>query len=843
MFKKITRALLIILAIILLLGAAAAVFGPPLVQKWAQESFPLIEGEIHVSGLDGPVDIYRDVYGIPHIYAATHHDLFYAQGYVQAQDRFWQMDFWRHQGAGRLSELLGKSTLETDKFLRTLGWERVARQELEQLNPESLAVLEAYSAGVNAYLADHQGRELGLEYAFLPLLNRGYQPAPWTPLNTLTWTKAMAWDLRGNMDAEIERAMLLKTLTPEQVEFLYPAYPKEHPVIVPNFQPGAESGGSEPGRGGDLALSVLAPLLAEAGERAQALDALSGGGFEGIGSNSWVISGDLTDTGQPLLANDPHLGAQMPSIWYEVGLHCAPKTSDCILDVTGYSFAGTPGVVIGHNDRIAWGFTNVGPDVMDLYIEKINPENPDQYEYQGEWVDMEVIVEDIQVGSGKTVPHTVRLTRHGPIITEVYGLETFAEDAGIETPEHYALALRWTALEPTCVFCAIWGFDLAQGWEDFRVAASQFAVPAQNLVYADVEGNIAYQTPGNLPIRSEGHAGTLPVPGWTGEYEWQGYIPFPELPYAFNPPRGYIVTANNAVIDSSYPYPISEQWAYGYRAQRIVDLIESASPQPIDIPYIQAMQGDNKDLMAEILVPILQKMKLADADLIMARALFDGWDYQTGMDSAPAALYTVFWRNLVAATYTDELPEFCDFSLGAGSQAFEVIRHLLEEPESAWWDDQTTEEVETQPDIFTQAFAAAVKEMRGLGGIDPSQWAWGDLHTITFHNQVMSSFPFIRDAFDRGAYPTSGGNSIVNATGWSPDDPYVVGWVPSMRMIVDLSDLNNSLAVNTTGQSGHPYHPNYIDMVDMWRNIQYHPMLWARTDIEASAEGHLRLVP
>jgi penicillin amidase len=362
----------------------------------------------------------------------------------------------------------------------------------------------------------------------------------------------MAWDLRGNMDTEIDRAILLKDLTIDQVNFLYPPYPKDRPVIV--NQPHITQSTSNPTVVDQPLMRAISPSLIEVNNQFAALDSLSGGGFEGIGSNSWVISGDLTDTGMPLLANDPHLGVQMPSIWYEVGLHCVEFGPECQVDVTGFSFAGTPGVVIGHNDRIAWGLTNVGPDVMDLYIEKINPENPDQYEYQGKWVDMDVITEDIQVAGGDIVEQTVRLTRHGPIITDVYGLGEFADESGIDIPDNFALAVRWTALEPSCVFCAIWKFNKAQNWDEFRTAASGFAVPSQNLVYADIEGNIGYQTPGNIPIRSEGHDGMLPVPGWTGEYEWQGYIPFDELPFVYNPPEGFIVTANNAVVGPEYPY-------------------------------------------------------------------------------------------------------------------------------------------------------------------------------------------------------------------------------------------------------------------------------------------------
>jgi penicillin amidase len=838
MFKKILRILTIVLLILIIIIVLVAVFSPSWARRTAAKSFPSIEGEIILGGLDGFVDVYRDPMGVPHIYATTQHDLFFTQGYIHAQDRFWQMDFWRHQGAGRLSELLGSNLVETDQFLRTLGWERVAREELKALDVESLAILESYAEGVNAYLADHTGTALALEYAFLPILNRGYQPKPWTPLNTMTWAKAMAWDLAGNMDTEIERALLLKDLTPQQVDALYPPYPDDRPVIVNNPHVTNSSVGTS-----QVELTLMRsiiPMLVEVNRRFEAVDATIGGGFEGIGSNSWVIDGDLTETGLPLLANDPHLGAQLPSIWYEVGLHCVQKNPECQVEVTGFSFAGTPGVVIGHNDRVAWGLTNVGPDVMDLYIEKINPQNPDQYEFQGEWLDMEIITEEIQVAGGEPIEQTVRLTRHGPIITEVYGLEEFAGDAGIDLPADFALALRWTALEPSCVFCAVWQFDKAQNWEDFRLAASQFAVPSQNLVYADIDGNIGYQTPGLIPIRVEDHDGMLPVPGWTGEYEWQGYIPFDELPFAFNPPEGYIVTANNAVVGPEYPYTISRQWSYGQRAQVIVDLIENASG-PINIAYLKQMQGDNKMLIAEDVLPILMNIPLDDDDLIDARNLFSGWDYQMDMDSAPAALFAVFWKHLVSATFDDNLPE--SSALSGGDRSMEIIRQLIAAPTFPWWDDQSTPETETRDVIFRLALEGAYKEIRKLQGNDPAKWSWGDLHTITFENAVMSSFPFIRNAFDRGPFPTSGGTAIVNATGWSTRSGYQVGGLPSMRMIVDLSNLSNSWTMHTTGQSGHPYHPHYIDMADPWRLIQYHPMYWEQTGIEANAEGHLRLVP
>ncbi|MEJ2599158.1 MAG: penicillin acylase family protein, partial [Anaerolineales bacterium] len=549
------RGLLIgFLVLVLIFAILAAVLVPLTVRR----SFPKVDGDFKIPGLQGPVEIYRDAYGIPQIYATTTHDLFFAQGYVHAQDRFWQMDFWRHLGSGRLAEMFGESELDTDSFLRTLGWARVAQQELNNSSPETLAILQAYADGVNAYLADHKGSALSAEYAILKLLSPNYQVEPWTALNTMTWAKVMAWDLGGNMDMEIYRARLLKTLTPEQVDQLVPPYPTDHPLA--DQMQGVES--------------ILGPL------------------DRGIGSNNWTISGKLTASGKPLLANDPHLAAQMPSIWYENGLHCVTKGPACPFEVTGFSFAGAPGVILGHNDRIAWGATNVNPDVEDLYIEKINPQNPNQYEYKGQWEDMRIVNETLKTSNGKTEALTVRYTRHGPIISDTYGeLKDFNQKAGVEMPDHYAIALQWTALEPSSTFEAFLKFDQAQNWDEFRQAAQDLTVPAQNLVYADVDGNIGYQTPGKVPIRSKGD-GTLPVPGWTGEYEWTGYIPFDQLPYAYNPPQGFIATANNAVVGPDYPHLITKDWDYGFRAERIVDMIQTA-PGPIDIAYIQTMQGDD----------------------------------------------------------------------------------------------------------------------------------------------------------------------------------------------------------------------------------------------------------
>jgi penicillin amidase len=836
--KKILKWFLIGLVVVV---AGVSIFVFVNWQGWVEAGFPQIDGEIKLTGLDGPVDVYRDENGVPHIYASTEHDLVFAQGYIQAQDRFFQMDFQRHRSTGRLAEMLGSSLLEVDKFLRTIGWERISREELDLMDAHSMAILEAYAEGVNAYLADHEGAELGLEYVFLPLLNAGYQPAPWEPLHTISWAKAMAWELSGNMDTEIDRAKLLATLSPEQIAELYPPYPDEYPTIVKDWATSSERN-TVADRFAQL--PNFMPALSQVSEQVAMMDALFGiDGFTGIGSNSWAVDGSLTDTGKPLLANDMHLPANIPHIWYQNGLHCRPKSTQCPLDVVGVSFVGVPLVIVGHNDHIAWGYTNVGPDSMDLYIEKINPDNPYQYEVNGKWVDMEVITETIQVGTKETVELEVRLTRHGPIITDVYELTEWKEETGLDDlPVNYAVAVHWTALEPNTTLQAVMKVDYAQNWEDFREAAKEFAVPAQNMLYADIEGNIGYQMPGNIPIRAGDSDGRYPVPGWTDAHEWVGYIPFDELPFAINPPAGYIATANNAVVGSSYPYQIADTWSYGQRARRIEDMNLEA-PGPIDIAYFQKMQGDNKSLNAEVLVPYLLAVDMDDADLESVRSILNGWDFQEHKSSPEAALFEAFWKHLLMATFMDELPE--GFEPGGSGRWTVVVNGLVDDPQDTWWDDQTTTDVvETRDDIFRLAFESAVVELKKELGKDPTQWAWGDLHYIVFKHEVMSNLPLIAKAFNRGPFPLSGGSSIVNANGWNAaSDGYTVGGGPSERLIVDMGDFTNSLLIHPTGQSGHPYHPHYIDMADAWANIQYNPLYWDMETIQQTAEGHLRLVP
>jgi penicillin amidase len=800
-----------------------------------RRAFPDIDGEVAIAGLESGVDVIRDTMGVPHIYASNPHDLFTAQGYVHAQERFWQMDFWRHIGSGRLSEMFGEAQVETDTFLRTLGWRGIAEEQYAASSPEMRAIMDAYADGVNAYLSTQSPADLSFEYTVLELTNHAYTPEPWSPVDTLTWGIAMAWDLRGNMDAEIGRAMLLGPLSGAQVAQLFPPYPGDiNPYIVAALDNQASLEASPV-----ASLRSIPAVRAALSSVQQNIDLMAALGASdpeaGIGSNSWVAAGEHTETGAPILANDPHLAIQMPSIWFQNGLHCTEVSRACPFDVAGFSFAGVPGVIIGHNANIAWGVTNLGPDVQDLYIEKVNPDDPNQYEANGEWIDMTVHEETIAVAGGDPVTIEVKSTRHGPIISGAYeALDDFGA-SGIETPQPYAIALRWTALDTNPgIVPAFIGLDTAANWDQFRAALESFTVPAQNFIYADTSGNIGYQAPGFIPIRANGD-GTLPVPGWTDDYEWTGFIPFDELPRSYNPESGYIVTANNAVVDDTYPYEITYDWNHGYRARRIVDLVGSNSG--ISLSQHGSIQFDSFSLNAERLVPHLMAIDTPLSDV------FAAWDLGNQAGSAGAAAFNAVWARLLEYTFHDDLLE--DYWPDGGGRWYTVVGAMLEDPDDPFWDDRTTEVSEDRDTILTRALAAGYDDVVDRFGDNTDDWQWGEMHLSTFRNQTIgdSGIALIEDRVNRGPYATSGGKDLVNATGWTAYEGFETDWLPSMRMLVDLGDLSRSLTTHTTGQSGHTDHPHYDDMIPLWLSGEYSPMNWTREQIEADEEATQTLIP
>ncbi len=823
-----------------------------------RDAFPQHDGTLTLKGLSAPVTVHRDQYGIPQLYAKTEADLMRAQGYVHAQDRFWEMDFRRHVTAGRVSELFGKSQLETDTYLRTMGWRRVSEQEWELLSAETKAALNAYAEGVNAWLEQNpEGNSL--EYTILGLQNPDYVIERWHPVDSLAWLKAMAWDLRGNMEDEIRRAGLLaKGLTKAQVDELYPAYPFERnvPIVPAGLTPAAVQvpltaaggqGGGEPadfaataprgtathdsGGGEPAETTATAPLGTATHDSAMAaalsslesdlasLPGLMGNGDgHGIGSNSWVISGRLTGSGKPILANDPHLSASQPGIWYQMGLHC-----ECGLEVAGFTFSGVPGVIIGHNARIAWGFTNLGPDVIDMYVEDLSS------------AQLTSRTETIKVAGADDVTITVRTGKHGPILSDASeDLKKLGNGKGI--------AMRWTALDAGRTGDAIMALNKAANWEDFRRAASLFEVPAQNMVYADVDGNIGYQSPGRIPVRGKGD-GRYFAPGDDPAYDWTGFIPFEQLPSVYNPAQGYLATANQAVIGPPYPHLLTTDWSYGYRSQRINQLIADRGTS-LTVDDVQRIQFDNRNGFAPTLIPYLTAVKRENLSKVEKEAelLLPKWNFMQGEDSPAAAYYNAIWRHLLVLTF-DELGE--KYAPSGGDRWFEVVRSILDKPDSPWWDDQSTAEVEKRDDMIARAYADAVKELSDMQGESAGDWRWGAMHTLTPTHATFgkSGIAPIEWLFNIAAVDTSGGDDLVNATGWNAGRDYQVDTVPSMRMIVDLANVNESRWIQLTGNSGHPFHANYSDQLELWRTGQTITFRFDRKSIEEEKTMTLTLQP
>lgn len=844
--------LLYIAIVVVVLAVSASVFAVVTVRR----SFPQVDGELNVVGLRDQVDVIRDSNGIPQIYADNPTDLFFAQGYVQAQDRFFEMDFRRHLTAGRLSELVGADAIETDKFVRTLGWRDVARRELEQLSPATRRYLEAYSDGVNAYIEDKSAGELSLEYTVLSVTGPDYVPEPWTPVDSVAWLKAMAWDLRSNMDDEIDRVLATQDLSAAQVEELYPSYPyKRHDPIV-------TKGGIRQGRfqsGSDAALSRAAPapqlsagtisVLRGIRDAARSLpDVLGSDSLKGLGSNSWVVSGDHTTSGSPLLVNDPHLAPSMPGVWYQMGLHCNEVTTSCPFDVSGFTFAGMPGVIIGHNDRIAWGLTTMYSDVTDLYLEDVN-DDAGTYRYRQRELPLHTHKEEIRVaGRDDPVTITVRSTRHGPLISDVdddaadAGSTAAAATVGAETDAtSFAVALRWTALQPGRTMDAIFGIDQATNWRQFHRAARHLDVPSQNLVYADVDGHIGYQAPGRIPIRRLGD-GRWPVPGWDPRYEWVRDIPYRQLPSVLDPKQGYIVTANQAVIGRKYPYRLTSDSAYGYRSQRIIDLLKGKDQLSVD--DMAEMQKDTYNANAALLVPYLLDVKLPGGYYRSGQKLLQDWDFTQPADSGAAAYFNVVWRDLLALTFHDQLPEAV--WPDGGERWWEVVSKIIDDPNSSWWDDVTTDDiVENRYDILRQALLDARDDMTMYQARDASQWTWGHIHKLKLENPTLgtSGVGMVESMFNRGPYEVGGGSGSIDATSWDAAKGFEVTSAPSMRMVVDLSNFDQSRWIQLSGESGHAYQGNYADQTSMWVDGEILPWAYTRDAVDDANDHTLVLTP
>ncbi len=800
------RSVLIGIGVLLLVAGSAGVW-------FVRRPWPEVSGTLKASGLQAPVQVVRDQWGVPHIYAENEHDLFLAQGYVHAQDRLWQMEFNRRVGTGTLSEVLGKGVLDTDQFVRVLGFPRVAQRQWDALDSRTRALMEAYSAGVNAYIDSHSDR-LPLEFTIL-----GHRPQPWRPTDSLAYGTLLTYSLSGNYRLELLRARLIAKVGEDGARQLLLPYGDDMPLIIPPEARGYQGLGETDSR------------------QLEALDNLLGDPGPIWGSNNWVVHGSRTASGKPLLANDTHMAMGMPSLWYENGLHGGRFNS------VGMTFPGVPLVVTGHNARIAWGMSNLNPDTQDLYIEKFdNPTSPTKYEYQGGWRDLEVVTETIAIKNQPALEMPVYRTHHGPIITDMVRDKL---DAGYNEP----LALRWAALENSSLIQSIIEVNQAGSWQEFRDAIKHWEAPGQNFVYADVDGNIGYQSSGNIPIRAAGHQGVVPVPGWTGEYEWQRSIPFEELPSSFNPPAGFIATANNKIVDDSYPYSISPEWDPGYRARRITDLLAANSSMTVDgMRYIHA---DTYSLPAEALRPFL--LAVAPEGEAETRALeaVKNWDLRFETDRVGASVYQAWYWFVVRNSIDDDLGEqLAATYLGGqyerhGSFQVPLTIDLMKDPNNPWFDITTTPEVENRDAIARKSLADAVAWLTENFGADQSRWNWGRLHTISFTHAPLgqSGIGILERLFNGGPNEARGDNFTVNAASFGLDKPFKMIHGSSQRHIVDLADFDSSLGVTPTGQSGQLFHPHRGDLIGMWQQVEYHPMLFGRERVEAGAADTLTLTP
>lgn len=833
--------------------ALLAVGGTLVAYDVIHRPLPNHDGDVELAGLRAPVEILRDGHGVPHVFASNMHDLFFAQGYVQAQDRWWQMEFWRHTASGTLCELVGRSSsaLQADLFLRTLGFRHVAEREAAAMDETTRPWLEAFCDGVNAYVASRSPNELALEYRVLGLTGIHFDVAPWTPVDTLVFAKLMAWDMGLEESKDVLRGALYERIGPQMTDaWLTPPWPyDQRPTIVRSEDLPAMP--STPSDAAGLSPSITG-LSAYRQQERDAISAALGTG-PGGGTNAWVVSGEWTESGRPLLANDTHLGIQLPTVWYEIGLHCS-EGEDRAFDVVGFAFPASLGVVVGHNGKIAWGISNAFPDVHDVYRLRINPVDPLQYEWNGAWRDMTVREEVIEFGDNSDpVVIRVRDTHLGPITTDNRFDPATGEVSGFENEE--PLAQRWTALDPGTISRAVLAIDRAEDWESFRDALRDWDVPAQHFVYADAAGNIGYQLAGRIPIRAGDFDGLVPTIGWTDEHEWKGFLPFETLSHVLNPASGAIVAANHAAVPPAYydlladtlgegfNYRFNGEMDYAYRAQRIHELLSAGAPHTLE--SFQAMQGDTKSLSAGEVLPYLARLTFEDDKLAGARDWLLEWDGCFDPSSPRAVLYAHLWDNLVRDVFADQLGT--DAQLVGGDREMWAIRCLLEEPEDPWWDDSETEDaVETRDDILLRSFGEAYNAAVERHGPERAAWSWGAAHAATFVSKPLgqSGVGIFEALVNRGPIPVGGMTDTISNTRWNVSaDAFDVKSIPAMRMVVDLGDLPRSIGIHSTGQSGHPFSKDYDSMIADWQAVRAYPMHWTRREIEKAAVDRLILRP
>jgi penicillin amidase len=780
-----------IFGLVLLALAAAAVY--------AWRTLPLIDGSVAVRGLPAEVRIERDANGIPTIRAATADAALFGLGYVHAQDRLWQLETHRRIGSGRLAEAFGAPAAATDRFLRALGVRHAAAAQWQRTSPEARRAILAYTAGINAWL------EQGLRARPPEFVILGLQPEPWTPEDTVAWAIMMAWDLGGNWSTELLRMRLALQLPVARIDELLPPYPGEKPLETADY----------------AALFRSLKVDGRLGQRA--LLGAPESGLEGIGSNNWVLSGSHTVSGHPLLANDPHLKLSAPALWYLARLD-APG-----LKVAGATMPGLPFVVLGQNERVAWGFTNTGPDVQDVYLERIDPDDPARYQTPDGWAAFETREEVIRIKGGAEERRTVRATRHGPVVSDA-GVAT-----GLTGPAQkpaYALALRWTALDADSTTLDA-GLALATvgSVEAFIAASARYQAPMQNMVVADVDGHIGLVAAGRVPLRKPENdlKGLVPAPGWDARYDWAGFLDAAATPRETDPPRGWIATANQRITPPGYPHHLTSEWTPPWRQQRIEQLLE-ARPRH-DLASLRAIQADQLSLAARPLLPFIRKARSRHPLAAAAQARLAGFDGTMAADSAAPLIFWAWTRQLTEAIFADEVgAELWRSSFGTRS-FHEALEGVLARDDAWWCDDKATPAAETCAERIDLAFDRALDELQAARGADVAAWHWGDAHVARSEHRPFSRVPALARWFELRT-PVGGDTYTVNAArvNLKPDpttgERYLDEHGPSLRALYDLGDPARSQVMHSTGQSGIVFSPLYRSFVEPWRRVEYVP-LWS----------------
>lgn len=784
-------------------GAAGAV-GAGAVGYLLRRSLPPLDGEVQVRGLGDTVHVIRDRWGIPHISARSLADALFGQGYCHAQDRLWQMDVSRRLARGQLAEALGPDLLDIDRFMRCVGLHRAAQAEWEGADAEVRAALYAYAAGVNAYLA----RLVATGKVPIELVLTGVQPRPWEPLDSLSFGRYMAFTQSPNWESEIMRARLIAKLGYVAASALEPDVWRPDSTTLPqvdDWGPAAAPGGAD-----------LPPGVAPGGPP---------------GSNAWVVSGERSSTGRPLLANDPHLFPRVPSVFYEAHL-----TGGGELNVAGASIPGLPGIVVGHNRRIAWGITASVADVQDLFVERLDPGDRRRTEAGAGW-DTGVVVRELIHVKGRKQPwvEDVLVTRHGPLITPTPLLPD----------EHRCLALKSVVLEATRTAGPLLALNRASSWEEFRAALAGWQTPSLNVVYADVDGNVGYQMVGHIPVRARGD-GLVPAPGWTGHYDWTGVVPFNELPRAFNPDDGLWANANQDPAKGS-PRFLSHEFVDPARYRRIRQVLEGKRKHSaVDF---SALQADEVSLPGREVARLLA-LHLGPIGRREARVLemLAHWDGRMSADSGAAAVYAVFRNELVRASHAEALGESLPALLGVGphpvvgpvwSAYFLQTSRVLARV-SAWAESASADHGAHVEDDVQRAFRSSVRFLRRRLGRDPTGWQWGRLHPLAFQHPLSSRKP-LGLLFDVPSFPWGGDLETVRAGGHAAGALHGGGPVSAYRFIADCSDWDATLSCIPGGQSGQRGSPHYADQVDAWRKVAYHPLAFSKPAVSRVARHTLVL--